>query len=403
MDMTESKRYVPTIRACFVGFIVQAIVNNFAPLLFLTFSNTYHIPLSQITLLITVNFGLQLATDALSALFIDRIGYRRSAVLAHGLAATGLVLMAILPSLLPSPFPGLLLSAAIYAVGGGLLEVLMSPVVEHCPTPNKQSAMGLLHSFYCWGQMGVVLVSTLFFVIFGIRNWRVLAIFWALIPAANAYLFTKVPMPENPVEGASLSIRTLIKNRLFLLFFLLMLCAGACELAMSQWASAFAEKGLGVSKTLGDLMGPMLFALTQALGRTIYGKRGHRYDLTLLMLASGGACILCYLLAAFSPWPALGLLGCACCGFTVAILWPGTFSLASARIPAGGTAMFALLALAGDLGCTSGPTLVGAVSGLFDGRMQTGLLFAVFFPALLILCVLLLRRHDAAAAPRKVH
>ena len=387
------KTYTPTVRACFVGFVVQAIVNNFAPLLFLTFSRTYGIPLTQITLLITVNFGLQLATDAASALFVDRIGYRRAAVLAHGMAATGLVLMAILPALLPVPFFGLLFSAAIYAVGGGLLEVLMSPIVEHCPTPNKQSAMGLLHSFYCWGQMGVVLISTLFFSIFGIANWRVLAVLWAAIPAANAYVFTRVPMPADPVEGKKMSLGALLKNRFFLLFFLLMFCAGACELAMSQWASAFVEEGLGVSKTLGDLMGPMLFAFTMALARTVYGKIGHRFDLGRLMLASGGLCICCYLLAALSPWPFFGLVGCALCGVSVGVLWPGTFSLASARLPTGGTALFALLALAGDVGCTTGPSLVGFISGQSAGGLHTGLLTAVLFPLLLIGCVLILRRH----------
>ena len=320
--------YEHTIKACFIGYIVQAIVNNFAPLLFLTFQQSYGIPLSRITLLITFNFCVQLSVDLLSAGFIDRIGYRAAMMLAHILSAAGLVALAVLPELLPSPFAGLIVAVMIYAVGGGLLEVLVSPVVEACPTDNKEAAMSLLHSFYCWGQMGVVLLSSVFFAVFGIAHWRVLALLWALLPLANALWFTKVPIAHLTEEGEGLPLGKLLTNKLFWIFAALMFAAGACELSMSQWASAFAESGLGVSKTVGDLAGPCLFAVLMGCARVIYAKFGDRLNLLNTQMLSAGLCVVAYLLAALSPNPLLALLGCGLCGLSVGILWPGTISVA---------------------------------------------------------------------------
>lgn len=377
--------YTKTIRACFTGYIVQAIVNNFAPLLFLTFHASFRIPLSQITLLVTINFGLQLLVDLVSAGFIDRIGYRKSAVLAHVLSAAGLVALAILPQMLSNPFVGLLIGVLIYAMGGGLLEVLVSPIVESCPTENKEKTMSMLHSFYCWGHVGVVLLSTLFFWVFGIGNWPVLALIWALIPMANALQFLRVPIaPLDLGEHGGLAFKKLVKNRRFWMLMLLMVCAGACEQAVSQWASAFAEQGLGVSKTLGDLAGPMMFAVMMGLSRLFYGRYGDRINLTTFMLCSGGLCLFSYLLISLSPWPVMGLIGCGLCGMSVGILWPGTFSTAAATLRGGGTAMFAFLALAGDLGCSIGPTFVGLISGLTGDNLKLGILAAVVFPLVLI-------------------
>lgn len=378
--------YNQTMYACFVGYIVQAIVNNFVPLLFLTFHNSYGIALTQITFLVTVNFGVQLLVDAASVGFVDQIGYRAAMVLAHAAAAAGLIALTILPEILPDAYAGLLIATVLYAVGGGLLEVVVSPVMEACPTENKETAMSLLHSFYCWGHVGVVLISTLFFHLAGIANWRSMAVVWALVPIANMVVFMKVPVPELLAEGEEgMSLGQLFTSKVFWLFVLLMACAGACEQAVSQWASTFAEQGLQVSKTVGDLAGPMFFAVTMGSARAIYGKFGEKLPLEKCMVGSGILCLFSYLLIALSPVPALSLVGCGICGFSVGILWPGTFSLASKSMPAGGTALFAMLALGGDVGCSGGPTFVGIFSGLSGDNLGWGILCAVVFPVLLLM------------------
>lgn len=382
----KTANYNHTMYACFIGYIVQAIVNNFVPLLFLTFQATYNIPLSKITMLVTINFGLQLLIDLLSVSFVDRIGYRASMLLAHICAAVGFLLLTILPEIFSDPFIGLLIAVTIYAIGGGLLEVLVSPVMEACPTDNKEKAMSLLHSFYCWGHVGVVLLSTLFFKLFGIENWKILAVLWAIVPIINTILFTKVPMASLIEEGETgLTIPQLFSKKIFWLFLLIMVCAGASEQSVSQWASTFAEKGLGVSKTIGDLAGPMAFAILMGTSRAFYGKYGERINLDLFMIYSGILCVISYLCIALVPSPIFGLIGCALCGLSVGILWPGSFSKASASIRGGGTAMFALMALAGDLGCSSGPTLVGMVSSHFGDSLNIGILSAIIFPILFLI------------------
>ena len=386
-------KYNKTITACFVGYIVQAIINNFVPLLFLTFQRTYDIPLSQITLLVTFNFGVQLLVDLLAVGFVDRIGYRISMVMAHILSAAGLLLLTVLPELLPSPFVGILISVMVYAVGGGLLEVLVSPVVEACPSDNKEKAMSMLHSFYCWGHVAVVLLSTVFFRTAGIENWKILAAVWAIIPICNAFAFAKVPMASLMEDGEKgLSFKELFTSKLFWVLLIMMVCAGASEQAVSQWASTFAEKGLNISKTAGDLAGPMAFAILMGTARAFYGKYGDRIYLDHFMIWSSLLCILSYLGIALFPSPLLSLAACAVCGLSVGIMWPGTFSKASAAIPKGGTAMFAFLALGGDLGCSGGPTVVGVVSSAMGENLKLGILAAVIFPALLLTGILVCGR-----------
>lgn len=381
-----NRNYNQTMYACFVGYIVQAIVNNFVPLLFLTFHNSYGIALTQITFLVTINFGVQLLVDAASVGFVDKIGYRAAMILAHAVAAAGLIALTILPEILSDAYAGLLIATVLYAVGGGLLEVVVSPVMEACPTENKETAMSLLHSFYCWGHVAVVLISTLFFHFAGITYWRIMAVVWALVPIANMVVFMKVPVPELLAEGEEgMSLGQLFTSKVFWLFVLLMACAGACEQAVSQWASTFAEQGLQVSKTVGDLAGPMFFAVTMGSARAIYGKFGEKLPLEKCMVGSGILCLFSYLLIALSPVPALSLVGCGICGFSVGILWPGTFSLASKSMPAGGTALFAMLALGGDVGCSGGPTFVGIFSGLSGDDLGRGILCAVVFPVLLLM------------------
>ncbi len=396
--MMENK-YKITINACFLAYIVQAIVNNFVPLLFITFQREFDIPLSKITLLITFNFLIQLFVDLVSAEFVDKIGYKASMVIAHFMCALGLVSLTFLPDLFNNSFVGILIAVMIYAVGGGLLEVIVSPIVEACPTDNKEKAMSLLHSFYCWGQMGIVLISTLFFAAFSIKNWRALAVVWAILPLINAFVFIKAPIAslnENGERG--MAIHELAKNKLFWVLFLMMICAGASEQGVSQWASAFAEKGLGVTKTVGDLAGPMAFACLMGISRAFYGKFGHKIELDKFMNLSCILCIVSYLTISLVPNSVVGLIGCALCGLSVGIMWPGSFSKASASIKRGGTALFALLALGGDLGCAAGPTLVGFASGRLNDNMRMGILVGTIFPILLLLGIYLCKKEKARSS-----
>ena len=385
-------QYKITITACFIGYVVQAIINNFAPLLFLTFQRTYHIGLGQITMLITLNFGVQLLVDLVAAGFVDKIGYRASMLIAHVVAAVGLFSMTILPEVFSNPYAGLIISIILYAIGGGLLEVLVSPIVESCPTDNKEAAMSLLHSFYCWGHVAVVLISTLFFRFVGIQNWKIMTYIWMLVPIVNALLFIKAPIASLIEDGQKgMSLKELFKCKLFWVFMLMMVCAGASEQAVSQWASTFAEMGLGVSKSIGDLTGPMSFAILMGSSRAFYGKFGEKIDLDKFMVGSSILCAASYLMISLSPWPVLSLVGCSVCGLSVGIMWPGTFSKAAAGLKTGGTAMFAFLALAGDLGCGGGPTVIGQISSMMGDDLKKGILFGLCFPVMLIVGIVMCR------------
>ncbi len=384
--------YQKTIYACYFCYITQGIVNNLAPLLFVTFISTGWATLSTVTLLTTVNFATQLLTDLLSAHFVDKIGYRKCIIAANLLSALGLVGMAVLPEILPVPFIGLLIAAVLYAIGGGLLEVLVSPIVEACPSENKAKAMSLLHSFYCWGVVLVVSISTAFLFVFGRENWKILCFIWTILPLVIALLFTKVPINSLTESGEGMTLKELYKTKIFWLFALMMLAAGASELAMAQWASAFAESSLGVSKAVGDLAGPCFFAVLMGLSRMLYGKFGQKIKLEAFIFVCGILCFSSYLISSLCSSPALALLGCGICGFSVGIMWPGMISLASAGLPTGGTALFAMLALAGDIGCTSGPTVVGFVSSAMGDTLRSGLLAAAVFPAIMVVGIILLSK-----------
>lgn len=391
-----AQNYRNTVIACYLGFVTQAITANFAPLLFLTFHNNFSIPLGKIALISSVFFVTQLIVDVLCAKFADKIGYRRCVVGSQLMSAVGLIGLAFLPELLPDPFAGIIISTVIYAVGSGLTEVLVSPIVEACPFEHKEAAMSLLHSFYCWGSVGVILISTLFFALFGIENWKWLSCAWAIIPFVNMLNFTSCPI-EHPVEdGEGMGIKGLLKVPLFWLAIVLMICAGASELSMAQWASAFAESALGLSKSVGDIAGPCLFAVTMGISRTIYGKYGDKLDLMKFMIGSGCLCLVCYVTASTASIPMLGLLGCIMCGFSVGIMWPGAISICSAKIPSGGTAMFALLAMAGDMGGALGPWIVGNITQSAGDNMQKGMLAGCVFPIVLTLVLLIMKNSKKA-------
>ena len=390
--MTVQKNYKKTLIACYLGFITQAIATNFAPLLFLTFKGSYGISLRKIAMIPVIFFLTQLLVDLAATKFADKIGYRTCVLASQFFSAAGLVIMAFLPDLLPVPFAGIMISVVLYAIGSGLTEVLLSPIVEACPFENKEGVMSLLHSFYCWGSMGVILGSTLFFTAFGIEHWRILAIIWALVPMCNTFNFINCPIERLVEDGQSMEISKLFKTPVFWLMMLLMVCSGASELTMSQWASAFTESAIGVSKTVGDLAGPCLFAMFMGISRVIYGKFGEKVDLVKIMLVCGIMCVGCYLLASLSASPVLGLMGCSLCGLSVSLMWPGTISISSQNCPKGGTAMFAFLALAGDFGAMAGPAVVGNISELINGNLKTGLLVATVFPVILVAGLIVLNR-----------
>ena len=382
------KNYKMTMLCCFGSYLVQSTVINFLPLLFITFQDTYHIPLQQITLLVTVNFIVQLVVDLLAAMFIDRVGYRVGAVGSQVFCCAGMILLAFLPDVMPTPFAGLLTSVIVYSIGAGLIEVLISPIVESTPSDNKETAMSLLHSFYCWGHVMAVLVSTLFFWLFGIDNWRIMALIWALLPACVGFTFCFVPICPLIKDGEkSMSWKELAGNKIFWVMVLMMICAGASEHAVSQWASAFAERGLGVSKAIGDLAGPMAFATTMGICRVLHSTAGKKWDLRKFILFSAVLCLISYGMISLVPNPVVNLIGCAVCGFAISIMWPGTLSIAAKTLPLGGTAMYGLLALAGDVGCSSGPTVVGFVSGAFGDNLKAGIIAASIFPVVILLCL----------------
>lgn len=386
-----TKNYKKTLTACYLGFITQAICANFAPLLFLMFHNVYQIPLGQIALISTVFFLTQLIVDILCSYFADKIGYRNCVVASELCAAAGLIGLAFLPDLLPNPLTGIIASVIVYAIGSGLIEVLCSPIVEACPFDNKEAVMSLLHSFYCWGSVGVILLSTIFFAVFGIDSWKWLACVWAVIPLYNIYNFATCPIEHTTDDGKGMGTGRLLRVPLFWVSIILMVCAGASELSMAQWASAYTESALGFSKAMGDLAGPCMFAITMGISRIIFGKYGDRLDLMRFMMGSGVLCLSCYIAASLSNNPVIGLIGCILCGFSVGIMWPGTISICSGRLPEGGTAMVALLAMAGDLGGAFGPSLVGNITQNAGNDLRKGMLVGCVFPLVLILSLLLLK------------
>lgn len=390
--METQKNYKKTLIACYLGFVTQAISANFTPLLFLMFKDIYGITLEKIALIPLVFYLTQLLVDLAATKFADKIGYRACVVASQVLSAVGLILMAILPEVLSASFIGILISVVLYAIGSGLIEVLVSPIVEACPFENKAGVMSLLHSFYCWGAMGVILGSTLFFSVFGVENWKILTLIWALVPLYNTLNFISCPIERLIEDGKSMGISKLLKTPIFWLLIILMVCSGASEATMAQWASAFTESAIGVSKTVGDLAGPCMFAMFMGISRMLYGKFSQKLDLTKVMLCCGIMCAGCYLLASLSTLSILGLAGCSLCGLAVGIMWPGSISISSQKCPRGGTAMFAFLALAGDLGAMVSPAMVGSLSEMAGGNLKIGLLVATLFPIILVVGLIVLRR-----------
>lgn len=382
--------YNKTKLACYLGFVTQAIAVNFAPLLYLKFHNDFGISFGNIALISFCLFFTQIFVDLFCAKFVDRIGYRVSIVASQVCSAAGLIGLSFLPDIIPNSFLGVIICVIVYAIGSGLIEVLGSPIIEACPFPNKAAMMSLLHSFYCWGSVGTILVANLFFILFGIDSYRWVACFFALVPIINIYEFATCPIVPIVEEGKGMGIRKLVAKPMFWLMIILMICSGASELSMSQWASAYAEASLGITKTVGDLLGPMMFAVVMGISRMIYGKYGEKLDLMKFMLCSGCLCLVCYIMASAFENPIVGLVGCIVCGFSVGIMWPGTTSISSKRFPLGGTAMFALLAMAGDLGGSIGPGIVGKITQMNNDDIRKGMMAGCVFPLVLVVSVIAL-------------
>lgn len=377
--------------ACYSGYITQAVINNFTPLLFVFFSEHFGLGLQELASLITINFCTQICVDLFGAGFAEKIGYRRVLVASQLFAAFGMILLGILPFVMP-PYAGIIISILFYAIGSGLTEVMVSPVVEAIPGDGKASSMSLLHSFYCWGHLYTVLVATLYFRIFGLENWQYLSFFWAILPVFTALLFAKVPISVFGGENTKkMSFSELFRSLWFWIFILLMLCSGASELSMSQWSSMFAETSLKVSKETGDLLGPCMFAIFMGISRVIYGKWGEKMNLKKFLIFSSFICVAGYIISTVPKNNIVNLAGCGICGFSVGIMWPGVMSLGAKRFPAGGTALFGFLALAGDVGCFAGPQLVAQVSE-FSGSLKSGLFAAIIFPLIIIILTIILKK-----------
>ncbi len=392
MRMKDKLTYRHTRTACYIGSMIQAVNCCFVPLLFVSFRQEFGLSLEKVTLLITVNFLVQLFVDALGASLVDKIGHRVCVVVSHFCGALGTASLAVFPNIFPTPMMGLLTSVILNAISGGIIEVLLSPIQEACPSQNKEASMSFLHSFYCWGSMAVAAVSTGLFALLGMENWRWVCLFWAVLPLCNGLFFTAVPIPKLVEEGRSMTIPQLLKSGIFWLLLLMMMLSGASELVISQWASTLAESGLKVSKAAADLAGPCLFAAFMGVGRILHGKLSERISMERYLMLSALLCIVGYGLVVMPESAIINLLGCGVCGFAVAVMWPGSLSLAAQRCPRGGTAMFGLLALGGDIGCTIGPTMTGFVSGRFQDDLKIGIAVATVFPLLLVLAVLVLRK-----------
>ncbi len=392
--MSRKINYLHTLRVSCIAYIIQAIAVNYLPLLFLSFKNVYGISFEKISGIIIFVFVVQIIVDLLATKFADKIGYRKCTVAAHGFAAAGFLMLGFLPDIM-DPFWGIVLSSAFYSFGSGLIEVVISPLVEYSPLDNKESRMSLLHSFFAWGTAIVIVVSTVFFNIFGLENFRILSMLWAIVPILNGVAFMFVPIVEPEKTEHTGSLKSVFSEKGIFVLILLMFAAGASEIAMGQWASAFAESGLKVDKTIGDLAGPCMFAVMMGVGRIMYSKLSSKFEIVKYMMVSAAVCVAAYLVAALCKNSVVALVGCGITGLSVGVFWPGTYSYAAKRCK-GGTAMFGILAFAGDMGCTVGPAMVGVISAAYGDELKTGILIATIFPILMLAgCLYFLKEKKA--------
>lgn len=385
-------KYTVTKITCYIGYVVQAVINNFLPILFIVFQDIYGLGYEKLARLIAVNFITQIITDFLTPKIVNKIGYRKAIILCQAAATTGLLMLGILPRFVSNVYPVIIFSIIVYAFGSGLIEVLFSPVIEHLPIDNKSGNMSLLHSFYCWGQAFTIIVTTALVSFFGYKGWANIPLVWAVLPFIDMLLFIKAPIVEPKEDEKEQGFKELFKNRKFKLYMLMMLCAGASEIAMAEWASMFAQQSLGVSKVIGDLTGPCLFAIFMGLGRIWYAAVSNKISFTKAIIVLNSICAVCYLGVAFCKISVLALVFCAVCGFTVSISWPGIYSLGAETFPKGNAVMYSTFALCGDMGCCLGPWVLGFVAEFFG--LNAGFAVATVFPITMVATALLVNKKD---------
>ena len=404
--------YKSTIAACYIGSFVQAIIVNTTPILFIPLREQFGLTFQQMGLLVLINFISQVGCDILFSNAIDKYGFRRFVVAAHGLAVVGLVLFAASPLLFDRPFAGFVTATIIFSGSGGLLELLLSPIVNAIPTDEKAGAMSVLHSFYSWGQAAVILLTTVLLFVFGRAWWQWIILIWTLVPLFNFFFLMRVPFAPNVPEEQRQGMDKILLKPFFIAALATILCGAAAELCISQWASAYLEEAMRLPKVVGDVGGVCLFAVMMGVGRLFYGMYGKKINVSLMMLIGTVGAAACYITVALSGTAVLSLLACGLCGLCVSLLWPGTLVVASEHYPLAGAWMFAILA-AGDIGASAGPWLMGVVaeqahrlpflSGLLTQGMspdQLGLraamLVSALFPIIAFFCLRWMRKrtHD---------
>ena len=347
--------------ACEFGITTQSAVNNLAPILFVIFKDNFGISYTMIASLMLFNFLVQIATDFTAIKILGILDYRKSGILAQACAALGLIMLGVLPNIIPI-YPALFTSTLFMAFGGGLLEVMVSPIVDSLEKGQSSAKMNMLHSFFCWGQVAVVLTATAAIKLFGSNIWYIIPISWAIVPIISIFMFSVVPIPEIARAERRSGEKLPVKSKAFLFMCFLMVASGASEITMAEWASVFAQKGLGIDKFTGDILGPCLFAVLMGSGRLLFGVFGSRVRLKSALTYYSILCTICYIVAATAKNPYIALFFCALTGFSVSIMWPGVYSYSSSVIKQGKTAMFGILALCGDVGCSLGSWLTGSMS-----------------------------------------
>lgn len=402
--------------ACYATNITMSVIGNLSPLLFLTFRSLYDISYSLLGLLILINFCTQLCVDLIFSFFSHKFNIALTVKLTPVIAFVGLGFYALSPILFSQNiYLGLVLSTIVFSAASGLAEVLISPVIAALPSENPEREMSKLHSVYAWGVVFVILVGTLFLLFCGGTNWQWLAAIFMLVPMLAACLFftAKLPVLETP-ERVSGALALLKNKKLWLCFFGIFL-GGASECTMGQWSSSYLEQALGLEKVWGDIFGVAMFAVALGLGRTLYGKFGKNIEKVLFLGGLGAA--VCYLVAAISNIPLLGLIACALTGFCVSMLWPGSLIVASERVPQGGVFVYAMMAAGGDLGASVAPQLVGIVTDAVSQNaaaaefavelgitseqlgMKTGMLLGAVFPIIAVFVYLVLMKTKKKSLP----
>ena len=383
--------------ACYTVSVTMALVSNVPPLLFLTFREMYGISFSLLGLLVVVNFATQLGIDLVFSFFSDKFDIPKTVRTMPILTVAGLVIFSLVPTFFPNlAYAGLVVGTILCAVSSGLAEVLISPIVASLPADDPEREMSALHSVYAWGVVGVVIFSTLFLLVFGKENWNILMLIFIIVPVLSSVLYSMTDITCVESEEGSGGLLGIFKNPMLWLSFFAIFLGGAAEVTMAQWSSGYLEQALGIPKVWGDVFGVAVFALTLGIGRTMYAKIGK--NISKILTLGGIGAVICYLTAAFTSNPIIGLIACGFTGLCTAMLWPGNLMVVAERFPTGGVFIYAMMAAGGDLGASVAPQLVGVITdlaslspsltafasdlGLTSGQlgMKLGMIIGALFP-----------------------